>query len=422
MDLAAPMVVLIAAGTAALGMALGVWAARRSSARRLREISNAVTRLGEEGAEGHVEDGGPAELAELAAAVNRSSTQLGQRVRRAREDSSVRDLIFSSMQEGVLLVGGDGRVAFANDALVRHLGRRPGSLWNVVPLDLRRAIERTAETRTETSVEVETGAPTRWLHGTAVPATEGSSVLLVVRDVTEARRLEAVRRDFVANASHELKTPAASIQAAAETIRAAARDDPDVVPRFSAQLEREAIRLSRIVEDLLDLSRLESGSELVDRVRLDAVVRDETARFEARAKQANIRLGVDARAVSEVRGSARDLALLVRNLIDNAVRYTPPGGSVEIKVADGNNGHVSLEVSDTGPGIPSRELPRIFERFYRVDRARARDTGGTGLGLAIVKHVAENHDGAVTVDSELGRGTRFVVRLPHADGQVAAQS
>jgi signal transduction histidine kinase len=238
-------------------------------------------------------------------------------------------------------------------------------------------------------------------------------MLVVVADVTDARRLDAVRRDFVANASHELKTPAASIQAAAETLLHVWHEDPEAVPRFAEQLEREAVRLSRIVADLLDLSRLESGSELQDIVHMDVLIREESSRFEEAAIEAGLTMDVDAAPVPAVRGSGRDLSLLVRNLLDNAIRYTKEAGRVVASVS-ADNGAVVLRVTDTGTGIPSTALPRVFERFYRVDRARSRETGGTGLGLAIVRHVAENHGGTVTVKSELGRGSTFEVRLPSA--------
>jgi signal transduction histidine kinase len=224
-----------------------------------------------------------------------------------------------------------------------------------------------------------------------------------------------VRRDFVANASHELKTPVASIQAAAETLITVWQDDPDAVPRFAQQLDREAVRLSRIVADLLDLSRLESGSELHEQVHMDALVREEAERFDTTVIEARLTMRVEALAVPTVRGSGRDLSLLVRNLLDNAIRYTREGGSVVASVT-ADDSWVTLHVKDTGIGIPSRELPRVFERFYRVDRARSRETGGTGLGLAIVRHVAENHGGSVRVESELGSGTTFRVELPRADG------
>jgi signal transduction histidine kinase len=322
------------------------------------------------------------------------------------------DLVLSSMEDGVLLFGPDGGTRLANPAVEAQLGVRPASMESLLPLGLRHLAERAATNRAVLAVEVETGSPARTLRGFAAPARDGQ-VVLVIRDITETRRLDRVRRDFVANASHELKTPAASIQAAAETIRTAAAEDPSVIPRFASQLEREAARLSRIVSDLLDLSRLESGSVLDETVALDAIVRDEGERFEEQAAEAGVGLSVAAAAVPRVRGSARDLALLVRNLVDNAIRYTAPGGKVEVELTS-DDGEVVLAVADTGLGIPHRDLPRIFERFYRVDRARSRETGGTGLGLSIVKHVAENLGGHIEVTSELGRGTRFEVRLPSA--------
>ena len=318
--------------------------------------------------------------------------------------------ILASMEEGVLLFGPDGHTRLANQAAELHLGGRPSSIDALLPLGLQRIARRAGEDRAMIVSEAETGARSRVLRGFAA-ATDDGSVVLVLRDITETRRLDQVRRDFVANASHELKTPAASIQAAAETILTAAGENPSVIPRFAAQLEREAARLSRIVSDLLDLSRLESGSELDESVALDAIVRDEGERFEDPAAEAGVGLSVRADGIPRVRGSSRDLALLVRNLVDNAIRYTRPGGQVEVDLT-ADDGEVVLAIVDTGFGIPSRDLPRIFERFYRVDRARSRETGGTGLGLSIVKHVAENHGGRVEVTSELGQGTRFEVRLP----------
>jgi two-component system phosphate regulon sensor histidine kinase PhoR len=328
-------------------------------------------------------------------------------------DRRVQDVILSSMEEGVLLFDPHGGRVFANQALDRHLGATPESTDVLLPLDLQRAVKRAGYVGDVVRAEVETGTPSRWLRGTALPVGDDGSVLLVIRDVTDARRLDAVRRDFVANASHELKTPVASIRAAAETLRDGAIDDPPAAHRFTEQLEREALRLSRIVSDLLDLSRLESGSDLGEQVRVDAVVSEEVHRMEDEAVAAGVALTLEADAVASISGSARDIALLARNLIDNAIRYTPVGGSVTVEVVADDEG-VLLRVADTGLGIPQRDLPRIFERFYRVDRARSRETGGTGLGLAIVRHVAENHGGTVLVSSELGRGTTFEVRIPAA--------
>jgi signal transduction histidine kinase len=355
-------------------------------------------------------------LDRLAADVEHADEALRAQQRTSREDRQVQDLILGSMEEGVLLFDRRERAVFSNAAATSHLGTTPADVAALLPIDLQKASRRAGYTGAVVRAVVETGTPSRWLRATAMPVGEDGSVLLVIRDVTEARRIDQVRRDFVANASHELKTPAASIQAAAETIRSAAADDPGAVPRFAGLLERDAIRLSQIVADLLDLSRLETGSDLDDRTRLDAIVREEAQRFREPAAAAGLTLTVDATDVPAVRGSDRDLSLLVRNLIDNAIRYTKPGGTVVVSVA-ADDDHVRLLVTDDGAGIPSRDLPRVFERFYRVDRARSRDTGGTGLGLAIVRHVTENHGGTVQASSELGRGTTFEVRLPRTAEQ-----
>jgi signal transduction histidine kinase len=260
--------------------------------------------------------------------------------------------------------------------------------------------------------EVETASPPRWLRFAATPAGDGG-VLVVVSDVTEARRIELIRRDFVVNASHELKTPAASIRAAAEMLLEALRDDPASAGRFARTLEQEAERLSRIVGDLLDLSRLEAGGDPEGSVHLDSLVAEEGHRFEDRAKAAGLTLDVRTEEVPPIHGSERDLALMVGNLIDNAIRYTSEGGDVDVRVT-ASDGEVRIRVVDSGIGIPQRDLTRVLERFYRVDRGRSRTSGGTGLGLSIVRHVAENHGGSVTVQSEVGRGTTVDVVLPVA--------
>jgi signal transduction histidine kinase len=378
----AVLIVAIGAGVAALGALLAFVRERR---RRRAETAERDRRV--------------AELESRATGAEREREQM--------------DLVLSSMRDGVVLFGPEGDTVYANLGAERHLGSIPRSAATVLPLALRDACRRAAEIGETVSAEAQTGGPDRWLRGVAIPVGAGA-VLLVVRDVTEAKRLDAVRRDFVANASHELKTPVASIQAAAETIYSAALDDPAVIPRFAAQLEREAARLSRIVSDLLDLSRLEAGSDLEEVVALDAIVRDEIERYAEPAAEAGVQLSVTADVTPKVHGSARDLALLVRNLVDNAIRYTRPGGRIGVELTE-DDGDAVLTVSDTGVGIPQRDLPRVFERFYRVDRARSRETGGTGLGLSIVRHVVENHAGRVSVESELGRGTRFEVRLPASD-------
>jgi len=398
---------LAAAGLASLGALL----VSRGVTRPLRKTTESVRRLGHGDLKVRIQPDGPLEFAQLAETLNVMAARLEAQVRASEEDRRTRDLILSSMTEGILLAGPDGNLRFANTVLDRQLGERPSSTTSLVPTPLRDAVRAAADHHSSHTVEVEVGVPTRWLRGDAIPVDQEGSVLLVLRDITEMRRLDAVRRDFVANASHELKTPAASIRATAETIRTAALDDPDVVPRFAAQLEREAVRLSRIISDLLDLSRLETGSDLVEEVALDELVRDEVGRLEAAAAAVGVQIAFELPAVPRVHGSARDLGLMVRNLVDNAIRYSPEGGRVRVAIGT-EDGSVILTVADTGVGIPRRDLERVFERFYRVDRARSRETGGTGLGLSIVKHVAENHGGSVHVESELGQGSTFEVRLP----------
>lgn len=386
--------VLLVVVTAAVGAAIAGLAMRASGRRRLDQAQERLERATDE-----------------LRATERSSAERGD----------VQDLILDAMEEGVLLVGADGSQLFANAALGRHLGSIPAAVDSLLPLDLQRAVRRAGAEHGVERLEVEAGTPARWLRAAALPIGSDGDVLLVVRDITQAKQLTAMRRDFVANASHELKTPVASIRAAAETLRDGAIDDPPAARRFTEQLEREAIRLSRIIADLLDLSRLETGSEMDEQVRLDVVVNDEVERLEDMAHERSVSLHPQTEEVPSVKGSGRDLALLVRNLVNNAIRYTAADGTIDVSVTS-EEAHVVLRVSDNGIGIPQRELPRIFERFYRVDRARSRDTGGTGLGLAIVRHVAENHGGEVRVESELGLGTTFEVRLPFSGDQPVGRS
>jgi two-component system phosphate regulon sensor histidine kinase PhoR len=403
--------VLIGLLAAALLASLGALFVGRAVTRPLRRATESVVGLAGGDLSVRVDPAGPRESTVLAETLNLMAGRLQEQVAASDEERRTRDVILSSMEEGVLLAAPDGNVRFLNRAMERHLGASPSTLSVLAPVGLREAVRKASLSRSTGAVDVEVGASSRSLRGAAVPVDDDGSVLLVLHDVTEAKRLDAVRRDFVANASHELKTPAASIQATAETLRIVAIEDPDVVPRFAEQLEREAARLSRIVSDLLDLSRLESGSETETVVRLDELLGEERERLEAAAREGGVALAFDVVSVPSVHGSARDLSLLLRNLVDNAIRYTKPGGRVDVALHTVDRS-VRLIVTDTGLGIPSRDLPRIFERFYRVDRARSRETGGTGLGLSIVKHVVENHGGTVNVRSELGRGTTFEVRLP----------
>jgi signal transduction histidine kinase len=248
------------------------------------------------------------------------------------------------------------------------------------------------------------------LHSGTVPSP--GPVALVLQDVTETRRSEAVRRDFVANVGHELKTPVGALSLLAEAIEQAA-DDPEAVQRFAGRIAREADRLSRLVSELIDLSRLQGGEPLpelvpvdVDGVIAEAVDRTRTA---ARAKALDIAVGGEHELV--VRGVESQLCTAVTNLLANAVAYSEGESRIAV-AARARSGFAEITVTDSGIGIPRQDRQRVFERFYRVDQSRASSTGGTGLGLAIVKHVASNHGGSVSVWSEEGLGSTFTLRIP----------
>jgi two-component system phosphate regulon sensor histidine kinase PhoR len=403
-------------GGMALAIVIGVATVAlvaRGVTRPLRAVTGSAARMSAGDLQARAPEQGTAELALLAATLNRLASEMDARIRQVGRDREQRDVILSGMEEGIVLIGPDGLVVYANPAASRILRTTPDDVRTLAPHELRAMVEECRAEGRPRDREVETGLPARTIRASAVPIEVTGDVLLVLRDITAARRVEAMRRDFVADASHELKTPAASIQAAAETVqRALESDDLGAAARFAAQVRWQAARLSRIVSDLLDLSRLETERPVVQSVRLDRLVTEETNRLLESARDAGVDVGVETSPVT-VRGSSKDLALLVRNLLDNAVRYTPPGGKVTIGLAE-DDGQVRLTVEDTGIGIPTRDLPRIFERFYRVDRARSRETGGTGLGLSIARHVVEQHGGRIQARSQLGQGSSFIVTFPGA--------
>jgi two-component system, OmpR family, phosphate regulon sensor histidine kinase PhoR len=400
-------------GGAALAALVGVaavWVVARGLAAPVRAMTGSVARMSDGDLATRVPADGTAELALLAEALNRMAADLEDRIEDVRRDRQQREAVLSAMEEGVLLVDRDDRLGYANPAARRLLHAVPRELRALAPPALRPLVEEARHEGRLREREVETGVPARVLRASAVPLEAPGEVLLVLRDVTAARRVEAMRRDFVADASHELKTPTAAIQAAAETVERAVGEDPAAAKRFAAQLRRDAQRLSGMVTDLLDLSRLEAERPELAAVRLDRIVTEEVERLADEARDGGVDVRLETTAVT-VSGAGKDLALLVRNLLDNAVHYTPSGGRVWVGLV-ARDGRAVLEVEDTGIGIPGRDLPRIFERFYRVDPARSRETGGTGLGLSIARHVVERHGGRIEASSELGRGSTFRVTLP----------
>jgi two-component system phosphate regulon sensor histidine kinase PhoR len=279
-------------------------------------------------------------------------------------------------------------------------------------------IETVLKTGQRTSLEVELYHLRRVFSLTAVPfpGHEGSppGAVLTLHDVTERRRADRIRRDFVANASHELRTPLTSIRGFVEALEDGALQEPERAERFLGKIRTHADRMAALVEDLLELSRLEAGERppLWEEVAPAEIAEDVVASFAGPAGRKGITLVHSSAGAPAVVTDADRLRRMIESLVDNAIKYTPEGGRVEIRTAPGRAGGAVVEVEDDGPGIASEHLPRIFERFYRVDRARSRELGGTGLGLAIVKHLAESVGVIVHVRSEPERGSCFEIHIP----------
>jgi two-component system phosphate regulon sensor histidine kinase PhoR len=360
------------------------------------------------------------ELAALGAALNRLAETAEARLAAVRDERDHLMTILASMSEGVLVVGGDGRARLVNPAF-RRLFDLEGEVTGHTVLELlrqpelARIVDDTLRLGEPQSGGIELQAPERrtLLLARAARAGGDTGAVVVARDTTALTRVADMRRDFVANVSHELKTPLAAIRGYAETLRDGALDEPPTAHRFTERILQHCRRLQALLDDLLTLSRLESVAAPVEcePVDLSAVVQRATELLAAAARERQVTIEIDEEPVPAVPGDADGLERLVLNLLDNAIKYNQPGGQVTLRLAQADQTAL-LEVSDTGIGIPPDSLPRIFERFYRVDKGRARDEGGTGLGLAIVKHVAQAHGGQVDVESRMGKGTTFRVRLP----------
>jgi len=356
--------------------------------------------------------GGPA--AELPAELELLGGLVHTREERAKTKEEPERELLAALPDPAALLGRDGRVRVANAAFEALSPRgRPAGLTALEIMrsaELAEAVRRALEGHAR-HLEVEApGARRKWLAQLS-PLLRGE-VLLILRDVTEAKRAEAVRRDFVANASHELRTPVAAIRGAAETLLDGALDDPLTARRFVDMVARQAERLERLTKDLLDLSRIESGQLTLDlhRVELRPLVDSVLSLHAERASEKALHLRSEVEEGLAARADPRALEQVLVNLVDNAVKFTPTEGAVTLLAARESD-RVVLSVADTGPGIDRHHLARLFERFYRVDPGRSREQGGTGLGLAIVKHLAQAQGGEVGVESGSG-GSRFWVRLP----------
>jgi two-component system phosphate regulon sensor histidine kinase PhoR len=409
----------VGVGLAALGVVMALFTAR-TLGRGVAALRRTVHRLAETAIPGWRWTE-PDDLPGLTNELGAITTRLRDRLDELTEERDRAGQILDALDDGVLLLDGAGRLLVANPAARSWFGL-PDDLRPGLPVQRVLGAPQVSALAEEAA---EAGAPMvgtltlvfpepRTLTMRAFPlADRGPTgrIVVTMTDITQRRRLEVLRRDFVANASHELKTPVAAVRVLAETLLTALPDDPEAGRRFAERIAREAERLDVLVRDLLDLSRVERGTLDVEPVDLVGLAKEVVGGYGDLAEERRIRLHSELRPQVSMRGDRAQLGLLLSNLLDNALRYTPAKGTVCVRL-DATESRAVIQVSDTGQGIPARELSRVFERFYRVDKARARQTGGTGLGLAIVRHVAEAHGGTVGVDSELGRGSTFTVSLP----------
>jgi two-component system phosphate regulon sensor histidine kinase PhoR len=395
----------------------------------LRRMTEVARRMSRGDLQARTRVSGSDEIAELGNALDHLAGSLSHTLGELRGERDLLERILQSMREGVLVLDGERRILLVNPALRSTLllgpaveGKAP--LEAIRNADLQEILDRVFASKQPASGEIETGGLARrrlLVHASLLPApdTEGKlgergavGLLAVFVDVTDIRRLETLRKDFVANVSHELRTPVTAVRSAVETLRHTLERDQAASARFVDMIDRNAQRLGSLVEDLLDLSRIESQEyapeleSLPLRAAAEQVVGLLRPKVEGKRQTIIVDVPADGFVVSADR---RGLEQVLTNLVDNAVKYCPAGASITIRAhtADATRGIVRVEVADTGPGIEPRHLPRLFERFYRVDGGRSRDMGGTGLGLSIVKHLVEVMGGTVGVESAPGRGSVF---------------
>jgi two-component system phosphate regulon sensor histidine kinase PhoR len=420
-------IVITAVIVAALSLLIGLYASQRIS-RQMRAIKAGAERIAGGDFAHTLEVPNTEEFAVVAESLNRLAYDLDEQIRTITRDRNEREAVLSSMVEGVLAVDRDERVIAANEAIGDLLAINPAhaqgrSIQEVIRNpELQRFVGAALDSDepVEGEIAVHVGHEDRTLqaNGTVLRGAHGGArgAVVVLNDITRLKRLEAVRRDFVANVSHELKTPVTSIKGFAETLIDGALDEPADAERFVRIIAGQANRLNSIIEDLLALSSLEITAEhgpLLAEASISDVLQVAVETCDQKAQAKEIRLRVLAGDELFGRFNPPLLEQAVVNLIDNAIKYSPNGSPVDVW-AEAVDGEAVISVRDEGPGVPREHLSRLFERFYRVDKARSRDLGGTGLGLAIVKHIAQAQGGRAGVQSTLGQGSTFFIALPLA--------
>ncbi|HUH08587.1 MAG TPA: ATP-binding protein [Egibacteraceae bacterium] len=392
---------------ALLGLVAALWLGRAEE-RRVTRLAEQIARF----PDAEITRAGSRAWRRLAAALDTLGSSLRARADEVTAERGRLERLLDDLPTAVLLFD-ESTLTYAN-AAGRALFpvRRDPSPTPLQVLGASALADAVAEAReTGAVIDVDVRRDGRELVGSA-SVTAPSEVALVLADLTDIRRIDAVRRDFVINASHELKTPVAGIQALADSLSIALQRDPERADRMIERLGSEAERLAQMVRELLDLARLEEEDAQRDRLSIDLaeIVGAEVDRLKALAEQRQIMIRTDCRAARVVAVS-EDMRLIVANLLENALQYNRPGGRVSVTTWRSGS-EVTLEVADTGIGMAEADCERVFERFYRVDKARSRAAGGTGLGLALVRHAVERHGGTVSVASVLGEGSTFRVVLP----------
>jgi two-component system phosphate regulon sensor histidine kinase PhoR len=410
---------LAAALALAAAIVVSTLAAELAS-RTARSLTEVARRMADGDLTTRARQTGDDEFGELGRALDQLAKNLSRTLGELREERDRLGGILAGMQEGVLLLDRSGHIYVLNPSLREMLLVGPDSVGKTVlevvrHAELKELLDQGRRSAEPVTREIDFGnlQPRRLLVRAAQLSGDQGGLLAVFVDVTEVRRLESLRREFVANVSHELRTPVTAVRSAAETLQNAASDDPVATRAFLGIIERNAERLHDLVEDLLDLSRIESrGLKLnIEPLELDAVYDQVLSLFGERAERRGTLLEHDVpENLPRVLADRRALEHVLTNLVDNAVKYCPAGTRIRLYAVPQPDG-VELVVEDNGPGIEARHLPRLFERFYRVDAGRSRDIGGTGLGLSIVKHLVEAMGGTVRVESTPRVGTKFGVAL-----------
>ena len=415
----------IAIGAAFLiALLLSLWMAR-SITKPLSDIADAARRLSAGDATIHIRTHSHDEVGLLGETLNHMTDQLRTKINELSEDRAQLLAMLTSMVEGVMVLDCRGRILQVNPALERMLDvsrteiRGQISTEVLAHPELNSLITTILTNRAGQEAEIVLMPGGRCLHiETSVAGCERENeacAVLVFHDITDLRRLEKIRKDFVANVSHELRTPLTSIKGYVEALLDGGKDDPDTAVNFLGIILKQSDRLNLILEDLLELSKIESGrvSFKEDPLDLRSLIERTLSMIKPLADKKGHRLvsRIDDR-LPPIAGDEGRLAQVLTNLLDNAVKYTPEQGTITVAARSLPDQTVEFTVTDTGLGIPEQDRPRVFERFYRVDKARSRELGGTGLGLAIVKHIVEGHGGQVWVEAHPPQGSRFVVRLP----------